>query len=78
MALLGHDIRLAISPQVGEWNGQQDVGDTLRDSMNALGQWRLLPMMANRRPGAPERPSPRPDRVLPVRAHPSFAWNTAA
>ncbi len=52
IALLGHDVRLAISPQVGEWNGEQDVGDALRDGMNALGQWRLLPIMANRQPGA--------------------------
>jgi hypothetical protein len=50
-AVLGHDVRLAIS-QVGEWNGQPDVGDALRDGMNALGQWRLLPIMANRQPGA--------------------------
>jgi RNA polymerase sigma-70 factor (ECF subfamily) len=52
IALLHHDIRLAISPQVGEWNGQQEVGDALRDGMNAIGQWRLLPIMANRQPGA--------------------------
>ncbi len=51
IALLGHDVRLAISPQVGEWHGQE-VGDALRDGMNALGQWRLLPIMANRQPGA--------------------------
>jgi RNA polymerase sigma-70 factor (ECF subfamily) len=52
IALLRHDIRLAISPQVGEWNGQQEVGDALRDGMNALGRWRLVPIMANRQPGA--------------------------
>jgi RNA polymerase sigma-70 factor (ECF subfamily) len=52
IALLGHDVRLAISPQVGEWNGRPEVGDALRDGMNALGQWRLLPIMANGRPGA--------------------------
>jgi RNA polymerase sigma-70 factor, ECF subfamily len=51
IALLGHDVRLAIS-QVGEWNGLPEVGDALRDGMNALGQWRLLPIMANGRPGA--------------------------
>jgi RNA polymerase sigma-70 factor (ECF subfamily) len=28
------------------------VGDALHDGMNALGQWRLLPIMANRQPGA--------------------------
>jgi RNA polymerase sigma-70 factor (ECF subfamily) len=51
IALLRHDVRLAISPQVGEWNGRQDVGDALRGGMNALGQWRLLPITANRQPG---------------------------
>jgi RNA polymerase sigma-70 factor, ECF subfamily len=51
IALLAHDVRLAISPQVGEWNGRPEVGDALRDGMNALGQWRLLPIMANRQPG---------------------------
>jgi RNA polymerase sigma-70 factor, ECF subfamily len=52
IAVLRHDARLAISPQVGEWNGEQEVGDALRDGMNALGQWRVLPIMANRQPGA--------------------------
>src|SRR5215469_18266641 len=51
IAMLRHDVRLAIS-QVGEWNGEQEVGDALRDGMTALGQWRLLPIMANRQPGA--------------------------
>jgi RNA polymerase sigma-70 factor (ECF subfamily) len=51
IAVLRHDVRLAIS-QVGEWNGRPDVGDALRDGMNALGQWRLLPIMANGQPGA--------------------------
>ena len=52
IALLRHDIRLAISPEVGEWNGRDDVGDALRGGMNALGEWRLLPIEANRQPGA--------------------------
>jgi RNA polymerase sigma-70 factor, ECF subfamily len=51
IAVLGHDVRLAIS-QVGEWNGRPEVSDALRDGMNALGQWRLLPIMANGQPGA--------------------------
>jgi RNA polymerase sigma-70 factor, ECF subfamily len=51
IAVLRHDVRLAIS-QVGEWNGRPDVGDALRGGMNALGQWRLLPIMANGQPGA--------------------------
>jgi RNA polymerase sigma-70 factor, ECF subfamily len=52
IAMLRDDIRLAISPQVGEWNGREQAGDALRDGMTALGQWRLLPIMANRQPGA--------------------------
>jgi RNA polymerase sigma-70 factor, ECF subfamily len=52
IALLSRDVRLAISPRVGEWNGRPDVGDALRGGMNALGRWRLLPIMANRQPGA--------------------------
>jgi RNA polymerase sigma-70 factor (ECF subfamily) len=52
IAILRHDIRLAISPQVGEWNGRHEVGDALRGGMNILGQWRLLPIMANGQPGA--------------------------
>jgi RNA polymerase sigma-70 factor (ECF subfamily) len=51
IAVLRHDIRLSIS-RVGEWNGLPEVGDALRDGMNALGQWRLLPIMANGQPGA--------------------------
>ena len=52
IAMLRHDVRLAISPQVGEWNGEQEVGDALRGGMTSLGQWRLLPIMANGQPGA--------------------------
>jgi RNA polymerase sigma-70 factor (ECF subfamily) len=52
IALLHRDVRLAISPEVGEWNGQQDVGDALRDGMTALGQWRVLPVRANGQLGA--------------------------
>ena len=52
IAMLRQDIRLAISPRVGEWNGEKDVGDALRGGMNSLGQWRILPIMANRQPGA--------------------------
>jgi RNA polymerase sigma-70 factor (ECF subfamily) len=51
IAMLRNDVRLAIS-QVGEWNGLPEVGDALRDGMTALGQWRLLPIMANGQPGA--------------------------
>ncbi len=52
IALLRHDVRLAISPQVGEWNGQEDVGGGLRDGMTALGRWRVLPIRANGQPAA--------------------------
>jgi len=52
IALLHEDVRLAISPQVGEWNGKPEVGDALRDGMNALGQWRLVPVEANGQPAA--------------------------
>jgi RNA polymerase sigma-70 factor (ECF subfamily) len=52
IAVLRDDVRLAISPQGGEWNGRPEVGDALRDGMNSLGQWRVLPIMANRQPGA--------------------------
>jgi RNA polymerase sigma-70 factor, ECF subfamily len=52
IAMLRDDIRLVISPQVGEWNGRRQVGDALRDGMTSLGQWRILPIQANRQPGA--------------------------
>jgi RNA polymerase sigma-70 factor, ECF subfamily len=52
IAVLRDDVRLAISPQVGEWNGRPDVGDALRGGMTALGQWRVLPIRANGQPGA--------------------------
>jgi RNA polymerase sigma-70 factor (ECF subfamily) len=52
IALLRHDVRLAISPHVGEWNGREDVGDVLREGMNSLGRWRVLPIRANGQPGA--------------------------
>jgi RNA polymerase sigma-70 factor, ECF subfamily len=51
IAMLRDDIRLAISPQVGEWNGEDEVGDALRGGMTILGQWRCLPIMANGQPG---------------------------
>ena len=50
--MLRDDVRLAISPQVGEWNGRPEVGDALREGMNSLGRWRLLPITANGQPGA--------------------------
>jgi RNA polymerase sigma-70 factor (ECF subfamily) len=50
--ILREDVRLAISPQVREWNGRPEVGDALREGMNSLGRWRLLPITANGQPGA--------------------------
>jgi RNA polymerase sigma-70 factor (ECF subfamily) len=50
--MLREDVRLAISPQVGEWNGRPEVGGALRGGMNSLGRWRLLPITANGQPGA--------------------------
>ncbi|MGP3955742.1 RNA polymerase subunit sigma-70 [Nonomuraea sp. 3N208] len=52
IAVLRHDIRLAISPQVGEWQGRDDVAAALRRGMNSLGRWRLLPISANGQLGA--------------------------
>jgi len=52
IALLRHDVRLAISPEIGEWRGRQEVGAALRGGMNSLGQWRVLPIMANGQLGA--------------------------
>jgi RNA polymerase sigma-70 factor (ECF subfamily) len=52
IALLRQDIRLAISPAIGEWNGRTQVGDALRDGMTSLGHWRMLPITANRQPAA--------------------------
>ncbi len=52
IALLRHDVRLAISPQVGEWNGHDEVAAALRGGMNSLGTWRVLPTSANGQPAA--------------------------
>jgi RNA polymerase sigma-70 factor, ECF subfamily len=52
IAILAEDVRLAISPQVGEWNGEGEVGDALRGGMTILGQWRVLPIRANGQLGA--------------------------
>ena len=66
IAMLRDDIRLAISPQVGEWNGRRQVGDALRDGMTPSasgGCCRSGPTGSPARPGtsaAPARPrSPR-------------------
>jgi RNA polymerase sigma-70 factor (ECF subfamily) len=52
IAVLRDDVRLAISPEVGEWNGEGEVGDALRGGMTILGQWRVLPIRANGQLGA--------------------------
>jgi RNA polymerase sigma-70 factor (ECF subfamily) len=51
IAVLHDDVRLSISA-VGHWAGREQVADALRDGMNILGQWRLLPLAANGQPGA--------------------------
>jgi RNA polymerase sigma-70 factor (ECF subfamily) len=50
--VLHDDVRLSISRAVGQWTGREQVADTLRANMNILGRWRLLPITANRQPGA--------------------------
>jgi RNA polymerase sigma-70 factor (ECF subfamily) len=50
--VLHQDVRLSISPEVGRWVGREQVADALRDGMNNLGHWRLLPITANGQPGA--------------------------
>jgi RNA polymerase sigma-70 factor (ECF subfamily) len=52
IALLRYDIRLAVSPQVGEFNGRDRVAAALRAGMTSLGAWRVLPTAANGRPAA--------------------------
>jgi RNA polymerase sigma-70 factor (ECF subfamily) len=52
IALLREDVRLAISPQVGEWNGRDQVAAALRRGMTSLGAWRVLPTAANGHPAA--------------------------
>jgi RNA polymerase sigma-70 factor (ECF subfamily) len=49
--VLGEDIRLAISPGVGEWRGKATVEPALRGGMNSRGRWRTLPISANRQLG---------------------------
>ena len=50
IALLRDDVRLAISPRVGEWNGRDQVAAALRRGMTSLGEWRVLPTAANGHP----------------------------
>jgi RNA polymerase sigma-70 factor (ECF subfamily) len=52
IALLRDDVRLAISPQVGEWNGRAQVAAALRQGMTSLGAWRVLATAANGQPAA--------------------------
>ena len=49
-AMVRDDIRLAISPQVGEWNGRRQVGDALRDGMTSLEHGGLAEMAAFEQP----------------------------
>src|SRR5262249_1438193 len=50
--VLHDNVRLPISPATGHWTGREQVADTLRANMNILGRWRMLPITANRQPGA--------------------------
>ncbi|MFF5263499.1 sigma-70 family RNA polymerase sigma factor [Actinomadura viridis] len=50
IALLREDVRLTIGPGAGEWTGKATVARALRQDMNTLGQWRMLPTSANRLP----------------------------
>ena len=52
IALLREDVRLAILPQGGDWNGRPEVAAALRSGMTSLGTWRVLPTAANRQPAA--------------------------
>jgi RNA polymerase sigma-70 factor (ECF subfamily) len=52
IALLRDDVRLAISPQAGEWTGRGTVAAALRAGMTSLGAWRVLPTAANGQPAA--------------------------
>jgi RNA polymerase sigma-70 factor (ECF subfamily) len=52
VALLRNDVRLAIAPHGGEWNGRSDVATALREGMTSLGAWRVLPTAANGQPAA--------------------------
>jgi RNA polymerase sigma-70 factor (ECF subfamily) len=48
--LLREDIRLTIEPGIGEWTGKAAVARALRQDMNTLGRWRMVPTAANRQP----------------------------
>jgi RNA polymerase sigma-70 factor (ECF subfamily) len=52
IALLSADVRLAISPQVGEFIGRAQVAAALRAGMTSRGAWRVLPTAANGLPAA--------------------------
>jgi RNA polymerase sigma-70 factor (ECF subfamily) len=52
VALLREDARLAISPDVGCWDGREAIAATLEADMGSLGHWRMLPTRANRQPAA--------------------------
>jgi RNA polymerase sigma-70 factor (ECF subfamily) len=47
IALLHDDVRLAVSPQVGEFIGRPQVAAALRGGMTSRGAWRVLPTAAN-------------------------------
>ena len=49
IAVLREDVRLAISPQVGEFIGRAQVAAALRAGMTSRGAWRVLATAANGR-----------------------------
>jgi RNA polymerase sigma-70 factor (ECF subfamily) len=50
VALLREDVRLAI-PNVGEWNGRDEVATVLRQDMTTPGRWHAVAIAANGQPG---------------------------
>lgn len=67
IAVLHEDVRLSISPAIGQWMGRDQVARALRADMNTLGCWRLLPITANGQPGVAGYLRRRGDGVPPVR-----------
>ena len=49
--LLRDDVRLSIT-SLGTWDGRETVAAGLKEGMNSLGAWRVLPVRANRQPAA--------------------------
>jgi len=50
IAVLRDDARLTISPTGLSWDGKDEITQPFLDGMGALGEWRCLPIRANRQP----------------------------